>query len=205
MFNTYRLTALAAALFAITAFAQEERPPTEDSNASWLENTIARCEQQYSAEQCRDQQFLEDNFHVGSLQTAHRVATQRNQQATKALRELTLQRVCNTSPSSSCTGADAAQCSVEISQACAVLKAEAAACIQNAKTLCVSSVDPSACVKQQSALCPAADKQPLDKLLAKYPKLTAQQKSRLIAAAAELDAKSSGWWNLVGWLKSPFY
>lgn len=206
MLNTYRLTALAAALIATATFAQDENPATEDSNASWLENTIARCEQQYGAEQCRDQQFLEDNFHVSSLQTAHRVATQRNQQVTKALRELTLQRVCNTSPNSSCTGADAAQCSAEISQACSELKAEAAACIQNTKTLCIDNVDPSVCVKQQSALCPSADRQPLDKLLAKYPKLTAQQKSRLIAAAAALDAKSSGWWsNLVSWLKSPLY
>ena len=209
MFKTATIVTLIASSIAFSAAAQTENESAgEDAHRSWLDNTIARCVQQYSAEQCQNQEFLDEHFQVTSLQVAHRAASRRNEEAGKALRELTLQRVCNDAPAKSCasTGVDVAQCSAEITQACATLQAEAAACVQNATSLCIDNVDPNACYRQQLALCPSAKKQPIEQLLAKYPKLTAAQKSRLINAAAELDAKYGSWWSdMVAWLKAPFY
>lgn len=204
MTNTFRFTTLTIAIIATTAWAQDENSASD--NATWRDNTIARCTQQYSAEQCQDSEFLEANFHVNSLEVAHRTAIQRNQQAQKALRELTLQRVCSISASDNCANdADAAQCIAQITQACTALKAEADNCVQNAQLTCANDTDPSGCYKRRLAFCPSLKKQPIEQLLAKYPRLSASDKSRLIAAAAELDAKTSGWWsNLIARLTTPF-
>ena len=204
--KTFKLTALATTLMVTSAWAQEESSAPDKGSASWRESAIARCTQQYSAEQCQDNEFLEANFHVDSLEVAHRAAMQRNQQAQHALRELTLQRVCSVAASDNCASdVDAAQCIVQIEQACATLKVEAENCIRNAQLTCANDTDPSACSKRRIALCPSLNKQPIEQLLAKYPRLSAEQKSRLIASATELDAKTSGWWsNLIARLKTPF-
>lgn len=209
-YSTFRSSTLAIAIIAAssvvaaTAWAQAE-PASDDSGTSWRESTIARCTQQYSAAQCQDSEFLEENFHVNSLEIAHRTAMHRNQQAQKALRELTLQRVCSVSASDNCANdANAAQCIVQIEQACATLKAEAENCVRNAQSTCASDANPSMCSKNRIALCPSLKKQPIEQLLAKYPRLNAAEKSRLIAAAAEIDAKSTNWWSdLTGWLAAP--
>jgi len=201
----FTLTVLAASLLATSVWTQAEDPASDNGNLTWREGAIARCTQQYSAAQCQDSKFLEENFHVNSLETAHRVAMQRNQQVQKALSELTLQRVCSASASDNCASdANAAQCIVQIEQACATLKAEAENCVRNAQSSCVSDADPSTCSKNRIALCPSLKKQPIEQLLAKYPRLNAAEKSRLIATAAEIDAKTTNWWsNLTQWLTAP--
>ena len=192
------------AIFATAAWAQEENSTSDSSGTSWRDSTIARCIQQYSAEQCQDSEFLETNFHVKTLEIAHRTATQRSEQEKKALRELTLQRVCPFPASDVCANdANAALCAVQIAQACAMLKAEADNCVRNSLAAC--NADRNACSQRQIALCPSLKKQPIAQLLAKYPRLTDTQKAHLVATAAEIDAKTSGWWsNLVAWLKTPF-
>lgn len=201
-----KLSVLALSIAAtsfIAAPAQAQEDASADANKTWRENTIARCMQQYSVEQCQDEEFLEENFHVNSLEIAHRAAIRRKQQNDKALHELILQRVCTASPSTVCD--DSEQCIAEVTRTCATLKAEATACVQRAKTNCSTTNDPSSCYQAQVAQCPSTKKLTIAELLAKYPKLSDSQKARLISTAAQLDAKTSGWWsNLVNWLTTPF-
>ncbi len=204
--NAFRFSALVMAMIATTAWAQDNNAAAANNAGSWRENAIARCTQQYSAEQCQDDEFLEANFHVNSLEVAHRAAMQRNQQEKKALRELTLQRICSISAGTACASdANIAQCTAQVEQSCVAFQAEADNCAQSAQQTCANEVDPNACYQRRTAQCPSFKKQPIEQLLAKYPRLSAAQKSRLIAAAAELDAKTGGLWsNLVEWLKTPF-
>lgn len=205
MTNPFRFTTLAVAIIANTVWAQDENS-TAGSTTNWRESTIARCMQQYSAAQCQDSEFLEANFHINSLEVAHRAAIQRNQQAQKALRELTLQRVCSVSANDNCANdANAAQCIAQLTQACAMLKTEADNCVKSAQLTCANDADPSSCYTRRLTFCPSIKKQPIEQLLAKYPRLSVSEKSRLIAAATELDAKTSGWWsNLIARLITPF-
>lgn len=198
--------AITAIAVIATGVSAQDDPSALDGNASgWRESVMARCVQEYSAEQCEDSEFLEENFHVKTLEIARRAATQRNRQEEKALRELTLQRVCGVPASRICAqDSNAAQCIAQIEQACATLKAEAYDCAKRAPLGCANEADPQACTQRRMALCPSFKKQPIQQLLAKYPRLSAAQKSRLTAAAAELDAKTKGWWsNLSSWLKLP--
>ncbi len=203
--KTARISALAFALVAATASAQEENASTDSTANTWRESAIARCTEQYSAEQCADPQFLEEHFHVDTLEIAHRAGIRRTMLMNKAVRELTLQRICNNSASDNCANdAHQAQCVAQIEQSCAMLQAEAQTCIANAKQACSNSFDASTCESNQTVLCPSLKKQSIEQLLAKYSKLTDAQKTRLTQIAAELDAKTSGWWsNLIGWLTSP--
>jgi hypothetical protein len=203
--NAVRIGTLAVALLAGSAWAQGEEADSASKNNSVYDSVSARCTQQYSAEQCRDRDFLDENFHLSSLEAAHRIAMQRAQDERKALRELTLQRVCSISINDNCgNDANPAQCAAQLEEACATLKNQATACIQNAQINCVNDTDPNACYKRHIALCPSLKKQPIAQLLAKYPRLTSTQRSRLLTAAAELDAKTSGWWsNLITLLKTP--
>lgn len=198
----------------MSAWAQEENSSvdaandavkTETVNSSWRENTIARCEQQYSVEQCQDENFLEENFHVNTLEIAHRAAIRSKQLFEKAKREITLQYACNDSPKEVCEGSEeSAQCVMNVAQTCAQLKQEAAMCIQSAKQGCASTANPAACFKQQQERCPSPKKQPVAQLLAKYPKLSASQKSQLITTAQTLEKKTGSWWSdLVSWIATP--
>jgi len=193
---SFRYSALALALIATAALAQESSNDNADdgsaNSGTWREGVMAQCQQQFSAEQCSDPQFLEDQFHLQSLEIAHRAAMRRTGVEKQALRELTLQRVCNVSSSASCSGNNDPRCVVQVEQACATLKAQAAACIQTAKNYCASVAD-SNCLAQQIARCPSAKKQPIEQLLAKYPKLSTEQKFRLAQIAQELDAKQGNW------------
>ncbi len=205
MITTTRICALTLALTAGIACAQEGESSPQREPASWGETAIARCLEQYSSEQCQDPEFLEENFHVNSLEIAHRAAIRRNQEANRAMREVILQYACNGSADKVCTGNDSAHCRAEIQQTCATLKHEANACIQFARQGCASTSEPSACMQQQVAKCPSMKKQPVAQLLAKYPKLSASQKSKLAATAQALEEKTGGWWsNLRGWLINPF-
>lgn len=205
MTTTFRFCALALAIAATTALAQEDNLSPESSKTSWRENAIARCVQQYSAEQCQDEEFLEANFHVNSLEIAHRAAIRRNQSAQKAMHEVILQYACNDSPGEVCAGNESTSCITSVTQTCAKLKAEAVACVQYAKQGCISTANPNTCFQQQKAQCPSEKKQPIAQLLAKYPKLSASQKSHLITTAQTLEKKTSGWWsNLVNWITTPF-
>ncbi|MDB6063339.1 MAG: hypothetical protein JWM78_3442 [Verrucomicrobiaceae bacterium] len=192
---------LIAALFSAAAGAQQDETDSTP-NLSWRQNTIARCELQYRAEQCWDEQFLEENFHLSTLETAHRTATRRKQLENGALRELTLQHVCNQSISKTCSGAsNSAQCETEIIEACRVLQTQAATCLQNAAAQCADNTDPSTCTTQRSAFCPSLQKQSIQVFLAKYPKFTLEQKTRLASASQQLDAQDGSWFpNLFNWL-----
>lgn len=204
MTTTIRICALSFAIAATATWAQEEALSPENQRSTWRENTIARCLQQYSAEQCQDDNFLEENFHINSLEVAHRAAIRRNQMAEKAMHEVILQYACNDSPSAVCDD-NSPQCVTTVTQTCSKLKAEAKACVQYAKQGCASTANPASCFKQQKAQCPSEKKQPMAQLLAKYPKLSASQKSHLITTAQTLEKKTSGWWsNLTNWLTTPF-
>lgn len=206
MATTIRICALSLAITTATAaWAQDEESATSPKNNSWRSNVITRCLEQYSAEQCQDNEFLEENFHVSSLETAHRAAIRRNRMAEEAMRELVLQYTCSDSPAKTCGDDDSAQCIATVTQTCAKLKTEAALCIKAAETGCANTNNPASCYKQQVARCPSIKKQPINQLLAKYPKLSASQKAKLVSTAKTLDAKTRGWWSdLASWLTSPF-
>lgn len=192
---------LIAALFSTTVAAQQDENASAPAS-TWRDGVIARCQQQYSTEQCQDEQFLEDNFHVNSLETAHRTSTRRKQQERSALRELTLQRVCNQSLGNTCAGAsNPAQCATEIADACTTLKTQSANCLQNVQSQCATNTDAGTCIKQQSSRCPSIKKQSLDELLTKYPHLTLEQKNRLASASQQMDAQQGSWFpDLLSWL-----
>lgn len=191
---------LFAAAFATIAGAQQN-DSVDAPHATFREGIIASCEQQYSVEQCKDEQFLEDNFHLKSLEVAQRTAARRSQLQRAALRELTLQRACNQSLSNVCGAAeDPQQCATNLVQSCSMLSTQAATCLQNAKTSCATNSS-NACIEQQAARCPSIKKQPIDVLVAKYPKLTLTQKNQLANTAQQLDATQSNWpTNLLGLL-----
>ncbi len=193
---------LAAALTTAIANAQQDDNEATTAKLSWRESVIARCAEQYSAAQCQDEQFLEENFHLESLETAHRTAARRNQLEKAALRELTLQRICDKSASGNCAGAsDPAQCAVEITQSCQALATQTASCQQNAKLVCATDTTTSNCIKVQSANCPSVKKQSLPDFLAKYPSLTSAQIHHLTYASKQLDAAQGSWFSdLLNWL-----
>lgn len=204
MISKFQISALSMAIICTAAWAQEESAATDTAaSSSWRDGVLARCMEQYSTEQCQDSEFLEENFHAATLETAHRTAIRRSKLAHKAMRELILQRVCSTSPSKVCD--DSSQCVTEVKATCTTLQAEAATCAQQAKSSCISAANPRACYQQQVAQCPTEKKLSVEQLLVKYPKLSAAQQARLRSAAAQLDAKTQGWWsNLVDWLTNPF-
>jgi hypothetical protein len=197
---------LVAATFSTTTRAQSDAsadaPADADAKSTFRQSTITRCEQQYSVEQCQDEQFLEDNFHLNSLEVALRAAGRRNQLERDALRELTLQHLCDQSPSSVCAGADdPARCAEEIVQSCTTLATRTANCQQSAKLVCADAAATGACLKQQIAFCPSIKKQKVEELLAKYPQLNLEQKNRVVKTAQEMDGQPSAWLaNMVGWL-----
>lgn len=205
MTTILRFCALSLAIAATPAWAQEDEPSSATTKKnSWRENAVTRCVQQYSAEQCQNEEFLEENFHVNSLEIAHRAAIRRNQSAEKAMREVILQYACNDSPKEVCEGNQSAQCIAEVTQTCAKLKRETAACVQHAKQGCVSTADPGTCFQQHKAQCPSEKKQPIAQLLSKYPNLSASQKAQLMTTAQTLEKKTRGWWsNLVSWISTP--
>lgn len=202
--TTLRICALALVIAATTASAQEEDPSPAKKVSSWRDGVVARCLQQYDAEQCSDDEFLEAHFNISALETAHKAAIRRNRMAYEAMHEVILQYACNDSPDEVC-GDAAAQCIATVTRTCAQLKAEAANCQQSAATGCATTANPTSCYKQLAAHCPSTKKQPINQLLAKYPKLSASQKAQLVSTAQTLEAKTSGWWSeLTSWLTSPF-
>ncbi|HSB94858.1 MAG TPA: hypothetical protein VLC91_00305 [Spongiibacteraceae bacterium] len=172
---------------------------------SWLDGIRNNCAQQYSAEQCRDDEFLEQNFHVNDLQAAHRAAVRRKEMEQSALRELLLQRTCG-NPAAYCainTTADCAtQLQQQLQQMCASIQQQTANCLNTATQYCASAGQSSNCLAQRRALCPTAIRQPIDTLLAKYPKLTLQQQMHVRQVAQQMDANQGGSWigNLFRWL-----
>jgi len=198
----YRESAPASATAG--SIATDKQAAAVDTS-SWLEGIRNTCAQQYSVEQCRDDEFLEQNFHVGDLQTAHRAAIRRNEMEQSALRELLLQRTCG-NPAAYCainaTPDCATQLQQQLQQMCASIQQQAASCLSNAAQYCATTGQSSTCLAQRSALCPTAKWQPTDKLLAKYPKLTLQQQAHVRQVAQQIDANQGGNWigNLFRWL-----
>ncbi len=192
MLNFSRYSILAAAICCATAYAQDDINDDKVESNSWRENRIAECQQQFGAEQCSDPQFLEEQFHIKSLEVAHDAGRRRAKLEKEAERELTLQRVCNVSPATACKNNATPQCVQQVQQSCSQLKTQVARCLQNAKTYCASAAIPN-CMKQRTAQCPSAKKQPLAQFFAKYPKLAPDQKMRLTKLAQELDAKQGNW------------
>ena len=191
---------LIATLLSATAVAQQA--DSSANPATWREGVIARCQQQFSIEQCQNEQFLEDNFHVTTLEVAHRTAARRAQQERSALRELTLQHFCHQSPNNSCAGAgNPTQCATDIAAACTALQTQSINCQQNVQSLCANATDAGTCTDQRSVRCPSIKQQSLDEILAKYPNLTLEQKSRLAAESQQLDAQGGSWFsNLLSWI-----
>jgi hypothetical protein len=181
---------------ASTNSAEKNSP---DENGSWLDNARNLCAQQYSVEQCQDEEFLEQNFHVRDLQTAHRAATRRNELERRALQELLLQRTCG-KPATYCAINATPDCATQLQQMCASIQQQAATCQKNAALYCATTGQSSNCLKQRQALCPTAKKQTIDKLLAKYPRLTLQQQAHVRQVAQQIDANQNNWiGNLFRW------
>jgi hypothetical protein len=168
--------------------------------ASWIDSARDLCAQQYSIEQCQDEEFLEQNFHVRDLQTAHRAAIRRNELERRALHELLLQRTCG-KPAAYCAIDAAPDCATQLQQMCTAIQRQAATCQSNAALYCATAGQSSNCLKQRQALCPTAKKQTVDKLLAKYPRLTLQQQAHVRQVAQQIDANQGNWiGNLFRWL-----
>ncbi|MFT3930318.1 MAG: hypothetical protein QM709_08490 [Spongiibacteraceae bacterium] len=202
--TTLRICALSLVIAATAASAQEEDQSPTQKVSSWRDGVVARCLQQYSAEQCSDDEFLEAHFNINTLETAHKAAIRRNRMADTAMHELILQYACNDSAADVC-GDEGAQCIATLTRNCATLKAEAATCLKSAESGCATTANPTSCYKQLAARCPSTKKQPIAQLLAKYPKLSASQKAKLISTAQTLEAKTDNWWSeLTSWLTSPF-
>lgn len=194
------LCAVCAAFATPAAVAQEETADLE-TRPTWRENAVARCEAQHGAEQCADPQFLEENFHVETLDIAHRAAARRSRLEREAMREVTLQYLCDRSPGKTCAAApQPGVCASQIAQQCQALAREAGHCVANARAQCARGGAGSACVKQRSAQCPSIKKQPLPAVLAKYPKLDPEQKLRIAKAAQRLDAQQSWFSNVLDWI-----
>jgi len=167
---------------------------------SWLDNTLATCRQTYDETRCGDPEFLEQHYHVGSLQVAHKASMRGKQEEQRALRELTLQRLCGQNPAKYCAGETDGLCAQQMAQMCADIRQRAANCIAYARQICSESTQ-SSCLPQQSAFCPSAKKQDIKVLLAKYPRLSAEQKNRLTQTAQQLDKNNRGLiGNLFHWL-----
>jgi hypothetical protein len=182
-----------AAAFA-TADEAQPNDTVEVSHATLRDSIVAKCEQQYSASQCQDEQFLNENFHLQSLDVAHRAGIRRDKVQRSALRELTLQRACNEPFSKVCGAAeDPQRCVTDLVQSCTVLKNQTVDCLQNVQHSCAADSNRSACIQQQAARCPSIKKQPTEVLLAKYPKLSPAQKNLLANTAQQLDAEQSYW------------
>lgn len=167
--------------------------PAEPAQESWLQGVRAQCEQQYSAEQCQDHDFLDEHFHVDSLQAAHRTAIQRRNHEERALRELLLQRACN-NKKAYCAQNAAAGCAQQLTQMCTAIAQQAKACLEQARQYCTTFPQNAGCFKQRQLQCPSAKKQSLDTLLAKYPNLSEQQQLHVRQVARNIDSNLGGNW-----------
>lgn len=184
--------ALLAALVAGATTAAGAQEPEPD-NISWLDGVRAQCEQQYDAERCKDHEFLNQNFHVDSLQAAHRSAIQRRGQEERALRELLLQRACN-NRKAYCAQNAAAGCAAQLAQMCTAIAQQAKACLGQAKAYCNAYQSEPDCLRLRQSQCPSAKKQSIDAFLVKYPKLSTQQQEQVRQAALRMDADFGGSW-----------
>jgi hypothetical protein len=193
----WRLPLLVACVAASAANAQE--PAATEPN--WLDGVKSRCEQQYSAEQCGDEQFLNEKFNVESLQTAHKAAIRHHDLEERALRELLLQRACNNKAAYCATSATVG-CKQQLAQMCAAIVQQATTCLSQARQYCATFPQNADCLGQRQAQCPSAKKQSTDALLAKYPKLSAQQQAHVRQLAQQIDANLNTSWvgDLFRWL-----
>jgi hypothetical protein len=190
---------VAGAWVAGTGVASAE--PEAPASKSWLESIRAQCEQQYSVEECLDHAFLNEHFHVDSLQAARRTAIQRHNHEERALRELLLQRACS-NKRAYCTQNAAVGCAEQLTQMCTAIAQQAKACLEQARQYCTAFPQNGACFKQRLAQCPSAKKQSLDVLLAKYPNLSDQQQLHVRQVARNIDTNLGGNWigDLFRWL-----
>jgi len=172
---------LTALLFSATGLSAADE-------TNWLDNTIATCQQEFNADSCGDPEFLEEHYHVRSLQAAHKASMRSRLEEQKALRELSLQHLCGHSPKKYCEGDATGDCIAQIQQMCLDISQRAAQCVAQAEPLCASNTAGD-CLARQTAYCPSAKKQPIGALLAKYPKLSPAQKNRLVQVAEQLDQK----------------
>lgn len=208
-FRSFRFHSLRLPLFILLSIsgaslspAYADTPASEtEQQQSWLDSTLAACAQQFSAEQCRDDEFLEQHYHVRDLQTAHRAAMRRSELEQRALRELLLQRSCGNT-AAYCSGDATTDCAAQLQQMCAAITQQAAACVSEAAQYCAASGQSSDCLKQRQPQCPSAKKQSIDELLVKYSKLTLQQQMHVRQVAQQIDANQDSSWigNLFRWL-----
>lgn len=184
---------LAALLLSAPAHAAEEQQ-------SWLDHTLATCRQDFDEERCSDPEFLEEHYHVRTLQIAHRAAIRTRQEERRALQELSLQYLCGQNPDKYCEADTSGTCVPQMQRICLDLRTRAEQCAQQARQFCEQNPADD-CLSQRTRYCPSAKKQKIPELLAKYPKLSPEQKKRLALFANQLQEKNSGLIDrLFGWL-----
>jgi hypothetical protein len=184
---------LFASLVAAAAISSAQQQDEEPEKASWLDGVRAQCAEQYSADQCADPDFLNANFHVDSLQAAHRTAIKRRGEEDRALRELLMQRACN-SKKAYCEQNPGTGCAEQLKLMCTAFEQQVKRCLVQAKLYCTAYAAESGCTRERQAQCPAIKRQSVDKLLEKYPKLSAQQQENVRATAGKLDKNLGGSW-----------
>lgn len=187
---------LAVPLLLVAALAGAE----EKENNSWLENTIATCIKEHGETLCQDREFLNENYHVDTLQIAHRAAIRGNREEQRALREVVLQQLCDKSPEKSCTGSGNRQCVAQVSNLCANMNVQAAQCVARVEQMCANNAMNN-CKAKSVTQCPSAKKQKIAVLLSKYPRLSPEQKHNVALVAQGLEKQNAGLVDkLLGWL-----
>ena len=168
--------------------------------ASWLNQTIAQCQQEYDEQSCQDPEFLEQHYHVRTLQIAHKASIRHTQEERRALGELMLQRLCSQDLKKYCAVDGSTDCIPRTQQTCANIQRYAVACVTNAQQFCAENPQ-DGCLQSMGGHCPTSKKLNIDVLLAKYPKLTGPQQTHIRQVAAQIDASTRG---LIGDLLSWF-
>lgn len=135
-----------------------------------------------------------------ALEAAHKAAIRHRDLERRALHELLLQRACG-NQKTWCALNAASGCATQLAQMCTAAAQQAAACLKQAANYCTAFPQNDNCLKERQAQCPSAKKQKIEVLLAKYPKLSAQQVEHIRQVARQMDANLGSWINdLFNWL-----
>jgi hypothetical protein len=185
VYRHFFLAALCLSAAALADEAGDDSAAAVDNN--WLGTTVAQCEQEFDKDRCADPQFLEEHYHVESLQVAHKAAQRHSKEEKRATRELLLQRLCTKDLKKYCAAEGSVNCLPRTQQLCASIVSEAAQCIGQAKQYCAENPQESNCLANMTAHCPVVKKQTIAVFLARYPKLTDPQRVQLAQMAQQLD------------------
>jgi hypothetical protein len=135
-----------------------------------------------------------------ALEAAHKAAIRHRDLERRALHELLLQRACS-NQKTYCALNAAPGCAAQLAQMCTAAAQQAATCLKQAVSYCAAFPQNTHCLKDRQAQCPSAKKQKIEVLLAKYPKLSAQQVEHIKQVARQMDANLGSWvGDLFRWL-----